>query len=285
MGLSRIKVLHLITGLDTGGAEVNLQRLTGAMDGGRIENVVVSLTAPGPLSKTIRDQGVKVDAVGMSRSLPTPAALYRLYRILRAERPDVLQTWLYHSDLIGLLVGRAARVPAIAWNIRCSDMGDEYRRGLNGALVRMLARLSSRPDAVVTNSHAGRAEHAALGYRPRRWEVLENGFDLDTFKPRHDAPARLRRELGLPDGRILIGLVARYDPIKDHKGFLAAAAELLSSDGEVHFVLAGGDIDRNNRDLTALIDRLGLGERVHLLGRRDDMPELTAGLDIATCCS
>lgn len=285
MAADRIKILHLITGLDTGGAEVSLLRLTGAMDRDRFENVVVSLTAPGPISTAISNQGIKVDAIHMSRSIPTPAALWRLYRLLRAERPDVLQTWLYHSDLIGLLIGRAARVPAIAWNIRCSDMGEGYRRGINGALLWLLARLSRHPDAIIANSHAGQQEHETFGYGPKRWVVLQNGFDMDVFKPTKDGRARLRRELVLPDDTVLIGLVARHDPIKDHEGFLHAAADLLTTYPEVHFVLAGGGIDQNNGVLNALIDRLGVRGRIHLLGRRDDIPKLTSGLDIATCCS
>ncbi len=285
MAARRIKILHLITGLDTGGAEVSLQRLTGAMARDRFENIVVSLTAPGLLSASIREQGIRVDAIHMPRSLPTPAAIWRLYRLLRLERPDILQTWLYHSDLAGLLTGRAAGVPAIAWNIRCSNMGEEYRRGIKGALLRLLAWLSRYPDAVVANSHAGREEHAALGYGPKRWAVLENGFDLDIFKPEMHARASLRSELGLPDDSILIGLVARYDPMKDHEGFMRAAAELLSSEPAVHFVLAGDGIDDGNGELNRLIDRLGIGDQILLLGRREDVPKITAGLDIATCCS
>jgi glycosyltransferase involved in cell wall biosynthesis len=285
MAARRIKILHLITGLDTGGAEVSLQRLTGAMARDRFENVVVSLTAPGALSASIREQGIRVDAIRMPRSLPTPPAIWRLYRLLRLERPDILQTWLYHSDLAGLLTGRAAGVPAIAWNIRCSNMGEEYRRGIKGSLISLLARLSRYPDAIVANSHAGRDEHAALGYSPRRWAVLENGFDLKIFKPEVYARASLRNEIGLPHDSVLIGLVARFDPMKNHEGFMCAAAELLSTDPAVHFVLVGDGIDDGNRDLNRLIDRLGIRHRIHLLGRREDVPKITAGLDIATCCS
>jgi glycosyltransferase involved in cell wall biosynthesis len=285
MAVDLIKVLHLITGLDTGGAEVNLQRLIDNMDRDRFENMVVSLTTHGPMTEEIREHGIRVEAIGMSRSIPSPAAFWRLYRLLRSEQPHILQTWLYHADICGLLAGRAARVPAIAWNIRCSNMGEEYRHGINGALVRLLAWLSPYPNVAVANSQAGREEHTARGYKPKRWAVLENGFDLAVFKPRADAPANLRRELKLPDDTILIGLVARYDPIKDHEGFLRAAAELHSTNGNVHFVLIGDGIDNENGILNRLINDLCMRERIHLLGRREDIPTLTAGLDIATCCS
>jgi glycosyltransferase involved in cell wall biosynthesis len=285
MAADRIKVMHLITGLDTGGAEVNLQRLTDDMDRDRFENVVVSLTTQGPLAEVICRQGIRVEVIGMSRFIPSPAAFWRLYRLLRSERPDILQTWLYHADLCGLLAGRAARVPAIAWNIRCSNMGEEYQRGINGALVRLLTQLSPYPNVVAANSQAGREEHTARGYKPKHWVILENGFDSTIFRPREDAPAYLRRELNLSDDTVLIGLVARHDRIKDHKGFLRAAAELHSKNREAHFVLIGDDVDDRNSLLNGLIEDLGLRDWVHLMGRREDIPMLTAGLDIATCCS
>lgn len=281
----RLKIVHLITGLDTGGAETNLQRLTAAMDRTQFENVVISLTEQGPLSAVIRSQGIKVEAIRMSRSLPSPTSFWRLYRLLQVERPNILHTWLYHADFFGLLAGRLARVPSIVWNIRCSNMGKEYNHGINGALLRMLVWLSKFPDAIVANSHAGLKEHTSIGYDSRHWTVLENGFDLDVFKPDVNAPAKLRDELDLPAETFLIGLVARYDPMKDHKGFLKAAANLRLTNPEVHFVLAGGGIDSANKTLNTLIDQLEIRDRIHLLGRRNDVPELTAGLDIATCCS
>ena len=92
MSDQRVKVLHLITSLDTGGAEVVLTRLATAMDLHKFENVVVSLTSAGPLAAKISSKGIRVTNIGMSRSLPSPLALWRLYRLLRAERPNVLQT-------------------------------------------------------------------------------------------------------------------------------------------------------------------------------------------------
>ncbi len=285
MADGRIKILHLMTGLDSGGAFVNLFRLTKAMDRTRFENVVVSRTNEGPMAELIRSQCNRVHAVQMSSNLPTLAALWRLYRLIRNESPEILQTWLYHSDLCGLLADWAARVPAIVWKIRCSDMGEAFSHGFNGFLVNLLALLSPRPDAVVANSHAGKDEHQRCGYHPRQWAVIENGFDLSVFAPHADAGSDLRRELGLPERAILFGLVARYDPINEHETFLRGAAALSAKDDDAHFVLVGDGMDDANAVLTGLLQTLNIRQRVHLLGRREDIPQITAGLDIATCCS
>ena len=281
----RVKVLHLITGLEKGGAETMLAQLVGRMDQRRFDNVVVSLTEDGPTGEDIRANGGRTRIVGMSRSLPTPSAFWRLYRLMRQERPAVVQTWLYHADLFGLLAGSLARVPAIAWNIRCSEMDQRYSRGINRLLLALLTRFSGFPDAIVTNSRAGRDFHGELGYRPKRWAVLENGFDLERFHPDPEARSALCRELGVPGTHRIIGLVARHDPIKDHDTFLRAAAHLAGEIPNLRFVLIGSGVDETNPGLTATINELGIGELVHLLGPRDDIPRLTAAFDVATCCS
>jgi glycosyltransferase involved in cell wall biosynthesis len=285
MTVQRMKVLHLITGLEKGGAETMLAQLIGRMDKQRFVNVVVSLTQDGPIGEEIRRNGVSTRIVGMSRSSPSPAAFWRLYRLMRQERPAVVQTWLYHADFFGLIAGWLARVPAIAWNIRCSDMDERYRHGINRMLLAALGGLSRFPDVVVANSRAGRNFHGELGYRPKKWVILENGFDLEKFHPDPEARNALRHELGVPTTTQLIGLVARHDPIKDHQTFLHAAAHLMANNPNVHFVLAGASVNDANRELTSTINELELNARVHLLGSRNDIPRLTAGLDIATCCS
>jgi len=280
-----LKILHLITGLEKGGAETMLAQLIRHMDKQRFQNVVISLTQDGPMGEEIRRHGNRTRIVGMSRSLPSPAALWRLYGFMRQEKPALVQTWLYHADFFGLLAGWLARVPAIAWNIRCSEMDERYTHGINGMLIAQLTRFSRFPDAVVANSRAGRDFHNALGYQPKRWEILENGFDLAIFHPDPDARSALCRELGVAETDWLIGLVARHDPIKDHETFLRAVAHLVTGMPNVHFVLAGSGVDDANPTLSATIGDLGIGEKVHLLGLRKDIPRVTAGLDIATCCS
>lgn len=280
-----IKVVHLITGLSTGGAEHTLCRLLAGMDKESISNVTVSLTDEGTLGKKIRAMGIPVRALHMRRGVPSPAGLLRLIRILRLERPSILQTWLYHSDFLGLIAARMARVPHLAWNIRCSETDSRYTKGLSGATLKMLARFSSSPDAVLVNSEAGRRTHEKLGYHPRRWELIPNGVDVETFRPDPGSYESLRSELRLAPDSLLIGLIARYDPLKDHATFLSAAMEFLRTDGDAHFVLAGSDVHESNSSLMARVRKSGIGKRIHLLGERDDVQRLNAGLDIATCSS
>lgn len=258
------RVLHVITGLGLGGAERMLAKLLARMDRARFPTAVVSLTDMGALGPEIAASGVPVQTLGMRRGVPDPRALLRLRRAVRAFRPDVLQSWLYHADLMSSFAG-ARR---LAWNLRCSDM-DFGRYGWSTRqTVRLLARLSRRPDAVLSNSEAGRKLHQSLGYRPRRWEVVPNGFDLERFRADPAARHRLRSMLGLADDTFVIGLVARFDPQKDH----ATAFAALEQVPDAHLVCLGRDVPQ-------------AGPRVHVLGERNDIETLMPGFDLATLTS
>ena len=276
-----MRIVHVITGLRAGGAEGMLAKLLSGMDRSRFQNIVVSLTDRDMLGPRIEALGVPVYTLGMRRGLPAQMALWRLWRLLRRERPDLLQTWLYHADLLGLVAGRLAGVARIAWNVRCSNMDMHHYSALSALVVWMLARVSGWPDMVLVNSAEGRRVHERLGYRPRRWEFVPNGFELDRFRPNPEARAALRRELGVPADHCLIGLVARFDPMKDHATFLQAAAVLSRDHSETEFVLVGRDVDHANVALRRLISESGVGGRVHLLGERPDIDRILPALDIA----
>jgi len=280
-----IRIVHLITDLSTGGAQSMLLRLLERTDRDRFAPSVVYLTGDPAMAARVAALDVDVHHVPMRPAMPNPLRAWQLWRLLRRERPQILQTWLYHADLLGLATGRLAGVPHIVWNIRCAQTDERYLTGRNGMVVRALARLSALPDAVVVNSHAGQTAHEALGYHPRRWEVLPNGFDTQLFSPHPEAHDALCRELGVPARSKLVGLVARYDPLKDHETFLRAAAICAQADSEAHFVLVGAGVDDANAALRGLSDQLGLTDRLHMLGERSDVTRLTAAFDIAVCSS
>ncbi len=179
-----IAVLHLITGLELGGAERMLAHIVGRADRHRFRSVVVSMTGPGRMGPLIEAEGITVRSLGLRRGAPDPRGILRLLRTLREFRPDILQTWLYHADLLGLIARQLSPTKRLVWNLRCTEM-----EGTAG-LTRLLAWGSGVPDAVIVNSDAGQRYHEALGYRPLRWALIPNGFDTQRFRP--DAETRRR---------------------------------------------------------------------------------------------
>jgi glycosyltransferase involved in cell wall biosynthesis len=277
-----VTIVHLITGLDTGGAERMLLRLVARTDRDRFRPVVVSITDAGKIGQALDALGIEFISLSMPRGLPYPRGVFRLARILREVRADILQTWLYHADFLSLLAKPLGNQPHLVWNLRCSNA---VLSPAAAAVRRVLSRCSALPDAVIANSRAGRDFHKAIGYRPRRWELIPNGFDTAEFSPDPVARQRVRSQLGIAPEAIVIGLPARYHPMKDHATFLAAAARIAEAQPEVCFLLIGAGMDPVNAPLANAVAGCGLANRVRLLGERADMAAVYAALDIATLSS
>ncbi len=281
-----IKVAHLITTLDTGGTETMLSRLLAFMDGQRFSNHVICLTRMGELGEKIRSWGIPVYTMDMPRGKVSLTGLLNLFRTLGRIRPHILQTWLYHGDLLGLILGRLSGIRNICWNVRCSYMNlNEYHASTRWTL-RSCAMLSRSPTLILTNSCEAKKFHIGLGYRSGGWEVIPNGFDLQEFKPDSQARPWLIGELGIDDlsDPFLIGFIARFDPMKDHSSFIRAACRVLDEGRNSHFVLAGRGVSRENRALSGLVPDQW-ADRFHFLGSRNDINRITAGLTIATLAS
>ena len=281
-----MKVLHLITGLNTGGAEMMLYKLLSHMDREAFQNQVISMTDCGEMAPKIEALQIPVAALGMARGLPSPSAVARLARRMREARPDVVQTWMYHADLLGGLAARLAGGPPVVWNLRNSALARFALKRRTLWTVKMCARLSHRlPARIVCCSEAAARGHADFGYAADKIVIIRNGFALDSYRPDAAARARVRREMGLAEDAALIGLVARFDPAKDHANFLRAAGLLRASHPDAHYLLCGKDVTGENPALAAGVAAAGLGGRCHLLGLRRDIPRLTAALDIAASSS
>jgi len=281
----RVFVIHLITTLDVGGSEMMLYRLLKHMDKSRFESRVIALASPGPVGEMIADLGIPVDSLEMERGQPSLKALLSLVRMLKELKPAILQTWLYHADLLGLFAGKLAGVPNILWNVRSSNMDMTQYRRLSGWVVRACATLSGFPQGVVINSKAGRHYHQKIGYRPSKWQLIPNGVDVQRFKPDPISRQVLRQEWNIAEDDLVIGYVARFDPMKDHRTFLHAASQLVRRYDNVDFVLCGAGIDWDNVDLVSVIESLGLCSKVHLLGSRSDVERVFSAMDIATSSS
>jgi glycosyltransferase involved in cell wall biosynthesis len=283
-----MKVIHVINGLDTGGAEIMLLRLLSQCDRQRYQFEVISLTDLGEIADSLRKIDVPVRALNLRRAttIPDPSAIFRLAAWLRRSQPDVVQTWMYHANLVGGIAAKLAGQRRVIWGIRQTNVDLASVRLRTSLIAKGAAQLSRiLPDYILYNSHVSRQAHAALGYADDRAGVIANGFDLEVFKPDSVARGAIRGEMGLGDDTPLVGLIARYDPQKDHATFIAAAGLVHRQLPRAHFVLAGLDIDAGNSALVAAITAAGLTSYCHLLGQRGDIPAIMASLDIACSSS
>jgi glycosyltransferase involved in cell wall biosynthesis len=281
-----IKVMHIITTLGPAGAENMLCEIAAGMDGTNFQNEVVSLTGILDLAERMRAIGVRVRTLDMKAAMPNPLLVARLARWIRESKPGVIQTWMYHANLVGALAARLAGGVPVVWGIHHSTLDPRVDKRRTVWISRTCALLSRKLAArIVCCSEASLRIHKQLAYAAEKLEVIPNGFDLEKVKPDPAARRSVREELGLPADAPLIGMAARFHPQKDHHNFVRAAALLCKRIPTVHFALCGLGVIWQNSKLTEWIDEAGIRESCHLLGVRHDMARLFAGMDIATTAS
>lgn len=281
-----IKVMHVITTLGPAGAENMLLRVISRMDHAQYRNEVVSLTGILDLAEKMRSMDVPVRTLEMKTSVPNPLAIARLARWIRESKPDVIQTWMYHSNLVGALAARIAGDVPVVWGIHHGSFnrtGDKRRTMLVNRACALLSR--KFPSRIVCCSEASLREHARLGYDPQKLKVIPNGFDVEELRPDPASRESLRQELDIPADALVIGLAARFHPLKDHRNFFLAAARLHQQMPEIYFLLCGLDITWENEQMARWIDAAGIRDRCRLLGTRQDMGRIFAAMDIATSAS
>lgn len=265
-----MKILHLITELSTGGAQMALWRLLKGLDRERFRPVVACLyNGDGMVAGRIRELGIPVIDLGMTAKWRLDA-LERLYRLLRRERPCILHTWMFHVTIPGRLLGRLAGVPVIISAERTMGQESEARYWLNW----LTAPLGDRVICVSERVADFSAEH--IGLSPARLVVIPNGIEL-LPQPAVDKAA-VWAELGRPRPEMVIGTVGRLEPVKGFPYLLEALAQLAPAYPAVHLLIVGDGPERTA--LEAQAHRLGLGERVIFAGHRTDVPLLMGGMDL-----
>lgn len=279
------KILHLIVGLDAGGAEFLLHDLLVGSQNKNIKHSIVSMTNLGLIGSRLDSAGYTVYSLGMRRSKPSLSSFFKLIKIIRYEQPNVLQTWMYHADLLGLVAGIFFKNVKVVWGLHAAFLNTSAYPFLTHITRWLCARFSFMADYIIYNSNSTYINHIQLGYRSNGWRYIFNGFDVNKFKPNNCAPALIRFELGLEADTFLIGFIARWDAMKDHKTFIKAASLVATLNDHVHFVLAGSGIDSNNKILVEMIEAGNLKSRVHLLGLRSDVNILCAALDASVTSS
>ena len=281
-----MRVLHIITGLNVGGAEMMLYKLLSTSDKSQFTPAVISLTDIGAIGKRIKKLGIPVHELRMKRGIPSPVALLKLIRLLKESEADVIQSWMYHADLMAGIAAKFAGGIPVVWGIRHSDLSLSKNKRSTIFTATMCAKLSRRlPAKILCCSYASQQVHVELGYCKEKMVVVPNGFDVERFKSLPGAKSQLKKSLSIDSSALLIGLVGRFDPQKDHLNFINAAGIISKRNNNVHFVLCGADIDVQNKKLMAWISKAGVNGRTHLLGLRDDISKLMAGFDVYSSSS
>ena len=283
-------IRHLIGSLDRGGAEHFLVRLVVGIAEREPtwHQSVWTLTNNVPLAPDLERAAIEVRTFDGGKSPQGIARLAALPRTMASEPCSLLQCWMYHAEVLGVLSRlRGARAPQI-WTLRQSRLSSDANSHMTRLLMRVGAWGSRHvPAAIVAGSQAALEAHRAIGYRAPLMPTIHNGVDITHFAPNAESRARRRGTWGLDADTIAIGYLARVSAVKAHGDLLAAAARLIDTPGlpRWRLVLVGSGTARGNEPLASMIRKAGLEAQVICAGVDADPAAALAGFDIAVSSS
>lgn len=267
------KIVHVIIGLNVGGAELMLKRLVlHSQQGGQFQHEVISLTELGLIGADLQAQGIPVHVLGMNSAFSLVQTYFKLRQLLKKLAPDVVQTWMYHADFLGGLAAKSLGIQKIIWGIRTTDVTQGASR-LTIVLRKVCAKLSySIPTDIVCAAHVSKDVHIKIGYDASKMHVIPNGFELDKLVVTEEDRDKIRQEFNISKNAIVIGSVGRFNIVKNQKIFIETAKHLVNLYPNLVFMLVGRDNTPENIELMSWLNENHLADNFRLLGQRSDIP-------------
>ena len=281
-----MRITHIITDLDTGGAEMMLYKLLASLRDEALNSSVIILMGRGVITKQIEALGVKVEALDLRQGeYPSWQVIKRLRYFIQDFNPDIIQGWMYHGNIaatIAVFLYQPIRKKVkLFWNVRQTLYDLKNEKPQTRYLIVLGRWLSFFAHSIIYNSKLSAEQHCNVGYSVKKTKIIPNGFDLQKFKPDQQHRQQLREELKINDNVLLIGHISRLHPMKDHATLLRAIDRVvgsLSSTGskqEVLFLLIGHGVT----------SELSKNPAIRFLGERTDIPRIMSALDIVVSSS
>lgn len=271
------KIVHIITGLDNGGAENMLHKLLKYSNRKEYYHEVISLMDKGVYGEKIEKLGIEVYCLNLNKG--------NMFKsLLKAKKIckdfDIINTWLYHADILGFIMAKILLRKKLIWNIRHGNLDKDANKSRTLAIVKINSFLSKYVDFITYNSNKALETHLEVGYKDVNSIVIPNGFELDKFKFSLQSRIKTREGLNLLKEDNAIITVGRWDIQKDYYTLLKCLNELKKMTSKFKMLMVGTNLDNSNQELIGLINNYNLKENIILLGRRDDVPALLSAADI-----
>jgi glycosyltransferase involved in cell wall biosynthesis len=282
----RIKILRIIGRLNVGGPAIHVVNLTAGLCSGRYESLLVAGSeneAEGSMLDFALSHGVKPAVIpeivtAFNLAPRDGKALWKLYRLMRKERPHIVHTHTAKAGFLGRLAAQLAGVPIIVHTFHGHVLHGYYGPSKNWLLRRLEQSLAGFTDRLVTVSEKVKSELVSYGIAgAEKINVTPLGFDLEPFLNSHIHRGEFRREIGLSDEVKLVGIVGRIFPIKNHSLFLESAVRIAAREPSARFVIVGDGVLRATVEQKAR--DLEIADRVIFTGWRCDLPRIYADLN------
>ena len=274
-----MRILHIISGLRRGGAESILYRLCQHDKENR--HVIISLTDSQDDGMIHNKNNVSVHKLNFSNRKINLFELFKLYKHIKKIKPDVVQTWMIHADMIGGIVARLAGVNNIFWSVHYTNLVKGKSKRLTILLTKINTFLSYFiPKKIIYCAEKSKEVQESLGFKKTKGVVIQNGYDVESFVQNTSLGLKFRNELDIHPEAFVIGHVGSYHPLKDQANLVEALTLLDQRGFNFYAAFAGDNLDNNNSYLVSLLKNKGLSNRVRLLGRRNDIISIMNGIDL-----
>jgi glycosyltransferase involved in cell wall biosynthesis len=285
-----MRILFFIGQLKTGGAERQLVNLCKGLST-RDHRIFLTVIFPGgQLSKIV--EGIKnIELISLWK-FRSNCFIVRFVQILfspvllgnriKNSNPDAIYSLLLLTNLIAWLATRGKNADKLIWGLRSSSIRLIWKQAFP---EKICAYISTTVPLIIINSYAGLYYYQKRGYRPERFRVISNGIDVEYFQFQPDKRKLFRQELGLSEKHILVGIVARLIPVKNHALFFEAAARVVEQRDDVCFLVVGEGDPAYSQELLEKVESLGIDELVFWLGYREDMVAIYNALDLLVSSS
>jgi glycosyltransferase involved in cell wall biosynthesis len=279
-----MRLIHIITSLETGGAQSVLFQLLRQFQNMGVIQTVISLKPNGGLEEQIKGLNIPIHECQF-RPFNFLQQRANLKKVIIEFKPDIIQSWLYHADFMTIFLRDKNKTP-IFWGIHHTYETQSRIKFSTRMIIKVNSLFSNNvPQKIICCSRSALSSHLKIGFPESKLLFIPNGIDINSFKPDEQARERLRSELNLQPETQIIGYIARLHPQKDHDTFFKAADLLLKQNENIHFVLAGDQVTPFNPKIVRYMHNSQYPSHFHFLGRRSDIPMITAALDLATLTS
>ena len=281
-----MKIVHIIIGLNIGGAELMLQRLVlNSSKRDQFQHYVISLTDLGVIGPKLQEEGIDVYKLGMTSLHSVPLTFLKLRSLLSDIKPDAVQTWMYHADFLGGLTAKSLGVENIIWGIRTTEVGKSASKK-TVYLSKVCAKLSHIiPTTIVCVAEKAKGYHINIGYDRKKFEVIPNGFDLTRFHLDNKKRQSLREQLNINKDELVIGHIGRFNSVKNHINFIKACFFLFDKGYKFKVIMAGRDVTLENEIIAQLFRKNSYKKMFSFLGEITDTPSFYCSTDVFCLCS
>ena len=274
-----MRIVHIITGLEDGGAEATLYNFVNNSDANK--HFIISLRGEGKYGKKLRNKGFELFCINLSLNFSFLKKIINLAKIIKMHDPDIIQTWMYHANLIGGITSYLVNKRNIVWGIHHSTLSPK----LNKKTTIIIAKLNGLfshivPKKIIMCAEKSKIEHLKYGFNERKILIINNGIDTKKFKRSFELRRRYREKLNINIKENLYGTVARYDPNKDHITLFKTINLIKKTGLKFKYLLVGKNIDKKNFLLKRLIKKYNLQDIIILKGIENDICAVMNAIDL-----